>query len=141
MNQPFTARLRIGALADELDLNPKTIRYYEEIGLLPAPERTPVGYRLYGPSDRERLRLIGQAKALGLTLSEVGEILDLPDGGQPPCTHVLEMLDRKLAAVDKQLRTLAELRSELLGLREEAVTTAQTGAQVCGIIERHNSTS
>ncbi len=53
------AQVRIGELAAELGLNPKTIRYYEEIGLLPAPERTLAGYRLYDATDRERLQFIG----------------------------------------------------------------------------------
>ncbi len=52
-------RMRIGELAGRLDLNPKTIRYYEEIGLLPTPQRTPAGYRLYDAADLERLRFIG----------------------------------------------------------------------------------
>ena len=50
--------MRIGELAAELGLNPKTIRYYEEIGLLPQPRRTPAGYRLYEAADRERLAFI-----------------------------------------------------------------------------------
>jgi DNA-binding transcriptional MerR regulator len=60
--------LRIGELATELGINPKTIRYYEAIDLLPAPVRTTAGYRLYGAPDRERLRFITKAKAIGFTL-------------------------------------------------------------------------
>lgn len=137
MNETPTTRLRIGELAGQLGLNPKTIRYYEEIGLLPAPERTRAGYRLYGSADQERLRFIGQAKALGLTLSEIGEILALRDGGQQPCAHVLDTLDRKVTAVEEQLRALTELHDELLTLRQEAATTASDNAPICTIIEHH----
>ena len=56
--------LRIGGLAAELGINPKTIRYYEEIGLLAAPARSPAGYRLYSAADGERLRFIAKAKAI-----------------------------------------------------------------------------
>jgi MerR family Zn(II)-responsive transcriptional regulator of zntA len=130
-------RLRIGELAAELGLNPKTIRYYEQIGLLPAAPRTESGYRVYGAADVERLRFIGKAKAIGLSLAEIGEILALRRAGRAPCAHVLELLDRKLAAVDRQFRTLHDVRRELVGLRKEAVRTASAEACVCGIIERH----
>ncbi len=130
-------KLRIGELAAELGLNPKTIRYYEQIGLLPAAPRTESGYRLYGADDVERLRFIGKAKAIGLSLEEIGEILALRREGHAPCAHVLELLDRKLAAVDRQLRALRAFRRELVGLRAEAARTATAEACVCGIIERH----
>jgi len=129
--------LRIGELASELGLNPKTIRYYEEIGLLPAPQRSAAGYRLYGAADRERLRFIAKAKAIGLSLEEISEILQLRDGGADPCSHVRDLLDRRLAAVDEHLRVLSELRHELLALRDEAMTPDGESAEVCGIIEHH----
>ncbi len=130
-------RQRIGELAAELGLNPRTIRYYEAIGLLPAPRRTPAGYRLYDAADRERLRFITKAKAIGLTLEEIGEILALRREGQPPCEHVLALVDRKLAAVDRQMRALAEFRQALVALREGAAEARTAEACVCGIIERH----
>jgi len=97
-------QLRIGGLAAELGLNPKTLRYYEEISLLPAPRRMSSGHRLYNATDRQRLRFILKAKAIGLTLDEIREILTLRDRGESPCEHVLALLDRKLAKVDQQLR-------------------------------------
>lgn len=131
--------LRIGELAGKLGLNPKTIRYYEQIGLLRAPDRTRAGYRLYGQADLERLRFILQAKAIGLTLQEIGEILGLRDGGQSPCAHVLDMIDQKLTAIDAQLRALHEVQQDLLAVREEAETASRANAQVCAIIERRGS--
>jgi MerR family transcriptional regulator, Zn(II)-responsive regulator of zntA len=129
--------VRIGELAAELGLNPKTIRYYEEIGLLPEPQRTPAGYRLYNEADRERLLFIGKAKAIGLTLQEIGETLTLRRLGEQPCEHVRYLLDQKLAAVDAQLQALTEFRQELVTLREEAATGQAAEAGVCGIIEQH----
>ena len=130
-------KLRIGQLAAELGLNPKTIRYYEAIGLLPAPRRTAAGYRLYGEADRERLRFITKAKAMGLTLEEIVGILKLRSAGQRPCEHVLGLLDAKLSAVDRQLRALTEFRRELIALREEAAETVKCDGRVCAIIEHH----
>ena len=132
-----SSRIRIGELAAELGLNPKTIRYYEEIGLLPPARRADNGYRFYGDADRERLHFIGKAKAVGLTLEEIGEILGLRRDGEQPCEHVLMLLDRKLNAVKEQLRTLAEFQQDLLALREEASKTMRTDACVCGIIEQY----
>jgi MerR family transcriptional regulator, Zn(II)-responsive regulator of zntA len=138
MTRPgFRVPLRIGELAAELGLNPKTIRYYEEIGLLPAPRRTDAGYRLYGAADRERLRFIAKAKAIGFTLREIGEILALRDGGAEPCPHLGTLLDRKLAAVDAQLRLLGELRVDLQALRAETAVTACSSTPICGPIELH----
>lgn len=135
-----SSRVRIGELAAELGLNPKTIRYYEEIGLLPPASRADNGYRFYGDADRERLHFIGKAKAVGLTLEEIGEILGLRRNGAQPCDHVLGLLDRKLRTVEEQLRALSEFQQELLTLREEARKTMRTDACVCGIIEQHKTT-
>ena len=138
MHEPPTTRpFRIGELAAQLGLNPKTIRYYEQIGLLPAQARTAAGYRLYGPTERDRLRFIVKAKTIGLSLKEIGEILALRRGGERPCEHVLELLDRKLRGVDAQVQTLTEFRQELVTMREEAADTAAADACVCGIIEQH----
>jgi MerR family Zn(II)-responsive transcriptional regulator of zntA len=133
LNRP----LRIGELAAELGLNPKTIRYYEGIGLLPAPQRTEAGYRLYGPADRERLAFIRKARAIGLTLEEIGELLALRRDGEPPCGHLAELVDQKLAAVDAQLRALADFRHELVSLREEATATCCDDGHICAVIEHH----
>lgn len=135
--QPVARTFRIGELAAELELNPKTIRYYEQIGILPAQARTASGYRLYGPADLDRLRFIGKAKAIGLSLKEIGEILELQNGGERPCEHVLELLDRKLSEVDAQVRALTEFKQELVTMRGEAEETAASEACVCGIIEHH----
>lgn len=129
--------LHIGELAGELRLNPRTIRYYEAIGLLPAPVRNIAGYRLYGAADRERLRFIAKAKAIGFTLREIREILALRDGGDEPCPYVGELLEQKLTAVETQLRLLTELQAELLALRAETTVTACSSTPICGPIERH----
>ncbi len=132
--------LRIGQLAAELGMNPKTIRYYEEIGLLPEPQRTASGYRLYGASDRDRLGFIAKAKAVGLTLDQVREIIALRGSGECPCGHVLGLLDRKVAAIDEQIRALVELRQELIAIKEATTERAPEDAAVCGIIEHFQPT-
>jgi MerR family transcriptional regulator, Zn(II)-responsive regulator of zntA len=129
--------LRIGELAADVHLNPKSIRYYEDIGLLPAPRRTAAGYRQYGAADRDRLRFIAKAKAMGFTLREIGELLALRDGGEEPCSHLGPLLDHKLAAIDVQLALLTQLRTDLQALRADMATTACSSTPICGPIERH----
>jgi MerR family Zn(II)-responsive transcriptional regulator of zntA len=138
MNAPY---MRIGQLAATLGINPKTIRYYEEIGLLPAAERGANGYRLYDRADRERLRFIAQAKAVGLSLEEIAEILSLRAEGSQPCEHLLELLDEKLKAIAEQMQSLLSFQQNLLALREEASQTRGAEACVCGIIELHKISS
>jgi DNA-binding transcriptional MerR regulator len=134
------AHIRIGELAVELGLNPKSIRHYEAIGLLPPPQRTTSGYRLYDEVDRERLRFIVKAKAIGFTLREIREILTLRDDGQEPCLHLGQLLDRKLTAIDLHVRLLAEMRAELQALRQEMTRTACSSTPICGPIELHQLT-
>ncbi|ACZ43357.1 transcriptional regulator, MerR family [Thermobaculum terrenum ATCC BAA-798] len=130
-------KLRIGDLAAELGLNPKTIRYYEQIGLLPAAPRTESGYRVYGPGDVERLRFVLKAKAVGLSLKEIKEILLLQQSGQQPCEHVLALLDRKITAVEQQLLALTSIRQELVALRDQAAQTMGNETCICGLIEHY----
>ncbi len=112
--------MRIGELAAELGLNPRTIRYYESIGLLPEPERTGGNYRDYGTDDLERLRFIKAAQRLGLTLDEIREVLAFAERGEPPCGFVRERLRREVAAVDARIAELQEMRGELASLEAKA---------------------
>lgn len=74
--------MRIGELAVHFSLNPKTIRYYQEIGLLPRAHRSESGYRLYDELDAERLNFIRRAKTLGLSLDEIRDILSVEGRGR-----------------------------------------------------------
>lgn len=103
----------IGDLAKQVGMNPKTIRYYEDLGLLGAPERTESGYRLYGEPDLERLRFIQGAKVLGLTLAEVKEIIGVWSSGEAPCSRVSRVLDDKLEELDRRIAELTRFRDEL----------------------------
>lgn len=139
MTAPETpTQLRIGGLAAELGVNTKTIRYYESIGLLPQPKRTESGYRLYGPADTERLAFIRKARAVGLTLEEIGEMLALRGQGTQPCGHLRDLVHQKLRAVDEQLLALKDFREVLVMLEAETSDTACGGGQVCGVIEQHH---
>ncbi len=127
--------MRIGELAGQLGLNPKTIRYYEDIGLLPEPERTPSGYRVYGDDDVERLTFIKTAQRLGMALDEVGEILALRDRGEQPCGYVRAVLRRQVAELDQRMAELAALRHQLVALDEAADRLPDAGPGRCRLID------
>ncbi len=134
--------MRIGELAAHLQLNPKTIRYSEEIGLLPRADRNESGYRLYSDRDVEQLGFIRRAKALGLTLDEIRDILSVQQEGLPPCDQVLDLIDLKISAIDQRMAELATFRAELATLRatwtdeDERFRRSATPACICPIIEQ-----
>ena len=110
-------RLKIGEVAQKSGVPVKTIRYYEEIGLLaPTVERSETGYRLFATQVLNRLAFIKRAQSLGLSLREIKEILTLHDRGQLPCGEVKQLLNEKLSAITQQIEALEILRSELQGL-------------------------
>ena len=127
--------MRIGELADRLGVNPKTIRYYESIGLVPEAERTASGYRVYGEDDVERLVFIKAAQRLGLALDEVREILGLRERGEAPCGYVRGLISQELAALDRRMEELHALREELVALERRAQNAGVASGRICGLIE------
>ncbi|MEZ5244604.1 MAG: heavy metal-responsive transcriptional regulator [Acidimicrobiales bacterium] len=112
--------MKIGELADLASVSTKTIRYYESIGLLAEPDRTPSGYRDYDGAATERLRFIRDAQATGLTLAEIQSVLELKDAGRNSCAHTRSLLERHLAELDGQIARLVDARRELVELAERA---------------------
>jgi DNA-binding transcriptional MerR regulator len=112
--------MRIGEVADRAGVPTKTIRFWEDRGLLPPPARTPADYRDYGPAILERLAFIRQAQAAGLTLEAIHQVLDVRDGGQPPCVHVTGLISRRLAEVQARLAELTRTRDQLAALAARA---------------------
>lgn len=103
----------IGALAKRTDTKVQTIRYYEQIGLLPEPVRTAGNQRVYGDGDVERLAFIRHARALGFPLDDVRALLDLSDDPARPCDEVDALARDHLANVEARIASLAALREEL----------------------------
>ena len=110
-------KLKIGEVASRSEIPVKTIRYYEEIGLLvPATTRSESGYRLFNPSVLNRLAFIKRAQSLGLSLSEIQELLEVHDSGELPCGALKQHLLLKVEAITQQIEALEILKSELLGV-------------------------
>ncbi len=113
----MTERLKIGEVAKTSGLPVKTIRYYEEIGLLsPAVERSQGHYRLFDASVLNRLAFIRRSQTLGLNLKEIQQILALHDHGELPCDQAKQHLEAKVAEISHQIDTLTTLRTELQGI-------------------------
>jgi DNA-binding transcriptional MerR regulator len=132
---------KIGEFARRLGLNAKTLRYYEELGLLPVPQRTASGYRLYAAPDEERLRFVLGAKALGLSLSEIREIVEAWSEGSRPCAHVSRLLAQKVDELDHRIAELQRFRNELVAYKErvdaQEVDDDVPCAHIQGVEEGH----
>ncbi|MBI3976150.1 MAG: heavy metal-responsive transcriptional regulator [Armatimonadetes bacterium] len=113
--------MKIGELAKQAAVNPKTIRYYEEIGLLPPARRTESGYRQYADKDVERLQFIHSAQALGIALAEIKEVLAFRDRGTSPCLYVLMLIDTKVKEIESRIKGLRMLADDLKRLQKAAV--------------------
>src|SRR6516225_9835925 len=112
--------MKIGEVAERSGVPAKTIRFWEDQRLLPAPARTPASYRAYDPAVLERLAFIRHAQAAGLTLEHIRQVLDIRDEGQPPCVHVADLIARRLAEVEARLAELARARDQLAALAVRA---------------------
>jgi MerR family transcriptional regulator, copper efflux regulator len=112
--------VRIGELAGQVGVSTKTIRFYEDSGILPQPGREDNGYRVYGQPSVERLRFIRDAQSAGLTLAEIGTILDLRDRGESSCMHTIEMLEGHLGELDRQIEELNRTRDRLIEITDRA---------------------
>ena len=109
-------RMRIGDLTERAEVTPRTVRYYESIGLLPPGEREGHGQHYYTEETLARLRKIDQLKKLGLSLDEIRDVIDLyfidPSGVQPK-RKVLTILRRHLADADHKIGALQQFRADL----------------------------
>ncbi|MDP8958113.1 MAG: heavy metal-responsive transcriptional regulator [Actinomycetota bacterium] len=130
--------MKIGEVARKVGLATSAIRFYEEAGLLPEPERTPSGYRSYHPSVIDRLAFIRAGQAVGLTLSELHDVLQIRDRGEAPCRHVAELIGNRIREIDERIGDLRLLRKDLAALAETAAhfdPAECTPESVCKILK------
>jgi len=132
--------LSIGKVARKLGLNPKTIRYYEEVGLLPPPKRrgggwASPGHRIFTKADIGRLTLIKQARLLDLSLGQIKDLLAAVEEGccASARPHLKTLLESKLLEIDDKLEALKGLRRTLQGLYQNTteVELGQSQAPIC----------
>ena len=107
--------MQIGEAARRAGVSPSTIRYYEEIGLLPKPARSSAGYRRYTDATVEELRFIRKGQAIGFSLDEIRGILRLARSGRQPCGHVLSLAHQHVAALEERIQRLQTFKESLAG--------------------------
>ena len=111
--------MRIQELSKRAGVPAKTIRYYESIGIMPAPERGANNYRQYTPKALERLRFIVSARSLGFGLSDIREFLVARDAGTLPCKRVLDSFDERIQEIDRRIADLLALRETLTQIQRD----------------------
>lgn len=107
------SQLSIGQLARETGCKVQTIRWYEEVGLMPTPARTPGNQRIYGREHADRLAFIRHARELGFPLEDVREMLAMSDQPGASCSAVDSVARRHLGQVRGRIERLKGLESEL----------------------------
>ena len=128
--------LYIGEVARLVDVPAKTLRYYEDIGLVSPAGRTQAGYRLYGWRELEQIEFIRRAKLMGLTLEQIRGLVEVAEEGMPSgvLRHLDELLEQKLEETERKLEELQAFRESLLEYRERAAMADAQG--VCRCAER-----
>lgn len=124
--------LKRGALARQLGCNLETIRYYENIGIMPEPMRTQSGHRIYGQKEQERLRFILRCRELGFSTEELRRLLSMVDSEHYTCGEVHELTREYLQSVSDKIADLKKLQCTLKTISQEC---AGGDAPDCPIIE------
>ncbi len=136
---------KIGQVAKETGLSIDTIRFYEKEGLLKRSPRTEGGFRVFGPGEIQALRFIHKAQELGFSLSEIRELLILRSENVPACSHVKELLQKKLETVEKKIEALRTLEHSLkVALRRcnrSLQTSSASHEECCPVLEEINGST
>lgn len=124
--------MRIGQLGQLVGLDPQTIRFYEQQGLLPPPDRQENGYRVYTEKHGDRLAFIRRCRILDLSLEEIRGLQSYQDDPHRPCSAVNALLDDHIADVRSQITALQALEQQLVSLRARCNEGREVEA--CGIL-------
>ena len=130
--------LAIGTLAKRTGTKVQTIRYYEQIGLMPEPGRTEGGQRRYGNAELDRLSFIRHSRQLGFPLDAIRELLDLSDQPDRPCEEANEIAYRQLQQVEKRIARLEALRTELGRMVHECSGGRTADCRVLEVLRDHS---
>jgi DNA-binding transcriptional MerR regulator len=130
--------LTIGKLSEAAGVKVPTIRYYEQIGLLPEPERSAGNQRLYGRPALDRLAFVRHARDLGFPLEAVRDLLSLADRPDRPCAAADAIARRQLAAVEARLARLTALKAELERMISQCARGTIADCRVIEVLGDHS---
>lgn len=124
--------MKIGELARATSTKVETIRFYEKIGLLPAPARTGANYRAYNQNQLARLSFVRRARDLGFTLDQIRGLLALSDDRDQSCSAVDTVARQHVSEIDRKITDLRALRRELQEMLDQC---SQETVSTCRIVE------
>ena len=127
----------IGRAARDTGVKAPTIRYYEEIGLLPSPPRTGSNRRQYGEDALARLRFIRHARELGFEVNAIRQLLELQDDPGQPCAAADSIARARLADVERRIRSLSALKRELKSMIEGCACGRVAQCRVIEVLADH----
>src|SRR5260370_33053502 len=128
----------IGQVARTAGVSVQEAGFYEQLGPMPTDQRTPAGYRVYGPDSVERVRFVKQAQELGFSLDEIREILRLRYEGRSPCACVSKLLQQKLEKIEHDIKQLVRFRRDLrrtLWRSYKLHRVPHTASSICPLIQ------
>ncbi|PSO48523.1 MAG: heavy metal-responsive transcriptional regulator [Cyanobacteria bacterium SW_9_44_58] len=140
MSTTVSNLIKIGELSKSSGLSIKTIRYYEDLGLIHAVKRSRGGFRLFEEKmTLIRLQFIKQAQSLGMSLSEIKEFLAVRDRGELPCQDVKQKLEDKVAQINDQIQALQHLQNQIQSLLAGAdpILEIPPDDRICPIIQNN----
>ena len=126
--------ITIGALSKRTKVNIETIRYYERIGILPAPPRGAGGHRVYSHDHLSRLSFVRRSRELGFSLDEVRGLLQLVEGGRYSCAEVKEIALDHLAEIRGKIADLRRLERALADLSDRCLDGAAPDCPIIGAL-------
>ena len=130
--------LSIGALAKLAGTKVQTVRYYEQIGLIPAPERTAGNQRIYGPVQVQRLAFIRHGRELGFGLDAIRQLLALSDDPGHSCIEADQIARQQLDAVESRITRLAALAQELRRMIRQCRCDTVADCRVIEVLADHS---
>jgi len=125
--------LKIGEVAKRTGLSHDALRFYEERGILPPAQRTEGKFRMFPPNTLERLEFVQRAKALGFSLDQIQQLLDLRQSSSSDSHKVVELVEDQLREVDRRIAELNHLRQALVRLADSCDGTHPTSR--CPILQ------
>lgn len=135
----------IKEFSQQSGLAAKTIRYYEEIGLLPPPNRLENGYRVYNERDVARARLVAGARSLDFSLDDIREIVAMRDRGEVPCHVVLDLLVERADQIRQRIAQLESMELELRELHRMGLAFPHEDVEgkncACHLVSKHSRES
>lgn len=128
----------IGKLSEATGVKVPTIRYYEQIGILPEPERSAANQRLYDYKTQERLSFIRHARELGFPLEDIRELLSMVDEPHQSCLNVDKIARRQLAATTARISRLLALQQELERMLAQCSCGTVANCRVIEVLSNHD---